>query len=77
MYLPIFFFQAQAGAKKVYAVEASTKIAKLAEEAFWENNFDDIIEQKIGKIEGCWTFQPRICQLQASTMDFSTIKLQP
>jgi len=44
-------FAAQAGAKKVYAVEASTKIAKLAEEAFWENNFDDIIEQKIGKIE--------------------------
>ena len=56
------FFPAQAGAKKVYAVEASTKIAKLAEEAFWENNFDDIIEQKFGKIEGCRTFQPRICQ---------------
>ena len=54
MYL--YFFPAQAGAKKVYAVEASTKIAKLAEEAFWENNFDEIIEQKIGKIEGCRTF---------------------
>ena len=67
------FFPAQAGAKKVYAVEASTKIANLAEEAFWENNCDDIIEQKIGKIEGCWTFQPRICQLRASTMDFSTM----
>merc|ERR1719431_1129304 len=44
-------FAAQAGAKKVYAVEGSKKIGELAEEAFWENQLDDIIEIKIGKIE--------------------------
>ena len=43
------FVSAQAGAKKVYAVEASEKIGELAKVAFWENELDDVIETKIGK----------------------------
>ncbi|CAH2089462.1 unnamed protein product [Euphydryas editha] len=43
-------FCAQAGAKKVYAVEAS-KLAKLAEEVIKENNFEEIIEVLYSKVE--------------------------
>ncbi|XP_046969862.1 probable protein arginine N-methyltransferase 6.1 [Vanessa cardui] len=43
-------FCAQAGAKKVYAVEASN-MANLAKEIVKENNFDDIIEVLHDKVE--------------------------
>lgn len=39
-------FCAQAGAKKVYAVEAS-KLANLAKEVIKENKFEEIIEVNI------------------------------
>ena len=44
-------FAAQAGAKKVYAVEASKEVSKLADEAFFANEMEDIIESRNGKIE--------------------------
>ncbi|KAM3963332.1 arginine methyltransferase 8 [Aphomia sociella] len=43
-------FCAQAGAKKVYAVEASN-LAKLAKEIVKENNFEDVIEVIQSKVE--------------------------
>ena len=43
-------FCAQAGAKKVYAVEAS-RLARVAKEVVTENNFDDIIEVIEKRIE--------------------------
>uniref|UniRef100_A0A7G3AWS7 type I protein arginine methyltransferase n=1 Tax=Lutzomyia longipalpis TaxID=7200 RepID=A0A7G3AWS7_LUTLO len=43
-------FCAQAGAKKVFAIEASN-VAKVAEEIATENNFEDVIEVFHGKVE--------------------------
>jgi len=37
-------FCARAGAKKVYAVEASTKMAKLCQEIVKENGYEETIE---------------------------------
>lgn len=42
-------FCAQAGAKKVYAVEAS-EVANVAREVVKENNFENVIEVKYDKI---------------------------
>merc|ERR1711962_574595 len=47
-------FAAQAGAKKVYAVEASEKIGELAKVAFWENELDVEIDDKIDIIVSEW-----------------------
>ncbi|CAH2089461.1 unnamed protein product [Euphydryas editha] len=43
-------FCAQAGAKKVYAVESS-KLAKIAKEVIEENNFEKIIKVLYSKVE--------------------------